>query len=253
MKRFFIEAYGADAEAERLAIEWLVQEGGNQDLACAVVLPSVDSISNLERAIGRDAAESARRDRNFILEGVEVQVFTERTRPGVFGGVLLVLWANGAMVGSTEECRPVAICASPWTEHDLDDWKRAYDPVDVRSGKPLGEGQIELSPLVTEALVSLTASVNSSTGIHHPSDARRARQLLKALHLSGEPLDPTEIRTWALAHGWEARHAEDLAELAGKIGAGKRVRGAAMTPMEARKIVDGLHAAIDSSGSESGA
>lgn len=245
MNRFFIDAYGPDADAERLGIEWLVREGGHQDLPCAVVVPSVDSIFNLERAIGRNAAELAKKDRYFISNGIQVQVFTGRTRPGAFAGVVLVPWANGTMVGAAEECRPAAICAIPWADDDLDDWKRAYDPVNVCTGEPLGEDQAELSPLVTQALISLTASVNPSTGIHHPSDARRARQLLKALYVFGEPLDSTEILTWALAHGWEARHADDLAELAGKIAAGKRVRGAVVTKTEAREIIDRLRAAMD--------
>lgn len=245
MHRLFIAAYGPDPDAERLGIEWLVREAREQDLSCAVIVPSVDAISNLERAIGRDAAEFAKRDRHFVLEGVQVQVFTDRTCPGAFAGLLLVPWANGAMVGSAEECRPAAICAMPWGEDDLDDWKRAYDPIDVRTGEPLGEAQVELTPLVAQALISLTASVNLSTGIHHPSDARRVRQLLKALYIAGEPLVPAEIRTWALAHGWETRHAEALAELAGKIAAGKRVKGAAMTKTEARQVIDRLQAAID--------
>ena len=245
MNRFFIDAYGPDPDAERLGIEWLVREGREQDLPCVVIVPSVDAISNLERAIGRDAAEFAKRDRHFILERVQVQVFTDRTCPGVFAGPLLVPWANGAMVGSAEECRPAAICAMPWAEDDLDDWKWAYDPIDVRTGEPLGEAQVELTPLIAQALSSLTASVNLSTGIHHPSDARRARQFLKALHIAGEPLDPSEIRSWALAHGWEARHVEALSELAEKIAAGKRVKGAAMTKSEAQKVIDRLQAAID--------
>ncbi|MEZ5077223.1 MAG: DUF1889 family protein [Solirubrobacterales bacterium] len=246
MNRYFIDAYGPDADAERLGIEWLAREASRQDLPCAVVVPSVDSISSLDRAIGRKAAEFAKKDRYFLLEGVRVQVVTGRTLSAAFAGLLLVPWANGTMVGSAEECRPTAICAIPWAEGDLDDWKRAYDPVDVRTGEPLGEDQVELSPLVTRALVSLTASVNPSTGIHHPSDARQARQFLKALYMTGEPLDSSEIRTWALAHGWQARHAADLAELAGKIAAGKRVKGTAMTKTEAKQIIDRLQAAIDS-------
>lgn len=98
MHRFFIDAYGPDPDAERLGIEWLVREADKQDLPCAVVVPSVDSISNLERAIGRDAAEFAKRDRYFVLEGVKVQVFTDRTRPGAFAGPFLSpgQWGDGA-------------------------------------------------------------------------------------------------------------------------------------------------------------
>lgn len=245
MHRFFIDAYGPDPDAEQLGVDWLVREARERDLPCAVIVPSVDAISNLERAIGRDAAEFAKRDRYFVLEGVQVQVFTDRTCPGVFAGPLLIPWASGAMVGSAEECRPAAICAMPWAEDDLDDWKRAYDPIDVRTGEPSGEAQVELTPLVAQALISLTASVNPSTGIQHPSDARQARRFLKALYIAGEPLDPSEIRVWALAHGWEARHAEALAELAGKIADGKRVNGAAMTKTEAQQVIDRLQATID--------
>jgi ubiquinone biosynthesis protein UbiJ len=90
----------------------------------------------------------------------------------------------------------------------------------------------------------LTTIVNPSTGIHHPSDARHARQLLKTLYIAGEPLDEGAIRTWAIAHGWEPRHAAELGELAGKISAGKRVKGAAMNKSEAKQIIHRLQDAI---------
>ena len=243
--RYFIDAYGPDAAAEREGVEWLAREAGLLDLVGAVTVPSFDAIRNLGRSIGFDAAEFAKKNRYFTLDGVQIEVFSGRTQPGVFAGPLLVPWANDAMVASAEECGPATICAIPWAEDDLAEWKRAHDPIDVRTGEPLGEAPVELTPLVAQALRSLTTVVNHSTGIHHPSDARHARELLKALSIAGEPLDSTGIRIWALANGWQPRHADDLAELAGKIAAGKRVKGATMTKTEAKQVVGRLQALLD--------
>lgn len=141
------------------------------------------------------------------------------------------------MVNEAEEMEPSAICAIPWTENDLETWRRAWNPIDPCTGEPIGQEALTVSsPLVERGLESLTTAVNLSTGIHHPSDERHAKRLFKALHLCGEPLDETEIRTWAIRHNWEPRHADDLAELA----AGRRVKGAAMNKTEAKQIVQRL-------------
>jgi hypothetical protein len=238
VERFFIHAYGPDADAERAGVAWLVAEAARRGTRGAIVVPSVDAISGLSRAIGAEAAEFAKKHRYLVSNGTRVEVFSGRTKPAVFDGPVLVPWASDEMVHAAEEMRPPAICAFPWTEDDLEEWKRAWNPTDVRTGDPVGEGPATVSsPLVKRALVSLTSSVNLSSGIHHPSDEARAKRLLKALFLCGEPLDEVEIRTWAMSHNWQPRHAEDLARLAGKIAAGRRVKGAAMNKTEARQIV----------------
>jgi hypothetical protein len=79
-----------------------------------------------------------------------------------------------------------------------------------------------------------------SSGITHPSDQARAKQLFKALYLCGEPIDKGEIRAWAVIHGWEPRHAEALGDLAGKIAAGRSLKGTAMNRRDAEQIVSRL-------------
>ena len=244
MDRFFIHAYGPDANAERDGVAWLAAEAGHGGTPGAIAVPGLDSIASLGRAIGREAAAFATKNRYFTASGARIEVFSDRTKPGRFQGPLLVPWANDAMVNAAEELMPSAICAIPWTENDLAEWKRAWNPVDLRTGAPVGADPATPSPLVTQALSSLTATVNMSTGIHHPSDERRAKQLFKALYLFGEPADEAEIRTWAISHEWAPRHAEALAQLAGKIFAGRRVKGTAMSNAEARQIVDRLRSAI---------
>lgn len=62
-----------------------------------------------------------------------------------------------------------------------------------------------MSPLVTEALKSLTARVNLATGILHYSDESAAKEIFKLLHKEGELLVASDIATWAIANGWKAK------------------------------------------------
>ncbi|MCE9853269.1 DUF1889 family protein [Shewanella chilikensis] len=80
-----------------------------------------------------------------------------------------------------------------------------------------------MTPLVEEALKSLTIMVNLSTGIIHPSDESAAKEYFKALYKEGEPLIGSEITNWASANGWQPKHAKELGALAEKIGSGGRV------------------------------
>lgn len=80
-----------------------------------------------------------------------------------------------------------------------------------------------MTPLVEEALKSLTIMVNLSTGLLHSSDESAAKLYFKALHKEREPLNESEITQWAIANGWQDKHATELGKLAHKIGNGRRV------------------------------
>ena len=80
-----------------------------------------------------------------------------------------------------------------------------------------------MSPLLEEALKSLTIRVNISTGLAHYSDESAAKEMFKLLHKDGEPLIATEITEWAGNNGWNLSHAKELGSLAERIGQGGRV------------------------------
>lgn len=81
-----------------------------------------------------------------------------------------------------------------------------------------------MNPILTKAIESLSAVVNTSTGLAHPLDESRAKELFKVLHNHGVPLSHKDVYTLAIANAWPDRHAKTLAELANKIGKGGRVR-----------------------------
>ncbi|MDX2300219.1 MAG: DUF1889 family protein [Xanthomonadaceae bacterium] len=80
-----------------------------------------------------------------------------------------------------------------------------------------------MSELLKRSIEALSASVNVATGLTHPLDESRAKELFKALHAYGEVLTYDQVEELALANRWPERHATDLAELAERIGNGGRV------------------------------
>ena len=78
--------------------------------------------------------------------------------------------------------------------------------------------------IVEKAVEILSIVANVSTGLAHPNDEARAKELFKALHARSVDLDYQNVYEAATKHSWPERHAKALAELAEKIGSGGRVQ-----------------------------
>lgn len=80
-----------------------------------------------------------------------------------------------------------------------------------------------MTPLLQEALKTISSSVNISTGLTHPNDKNKVEELFKCLHEEGEVLLANEIEEWAATNGWQKKDANELGTLAQQIGMGKKV------------------------------
>jgi hypothetical protein len=221
MERFVIDTYGPDADAELEGFRWLLAKAAELGKGAAVVVPGVDNIGNLSRALGHHA-DYAKKNRELTIDGVPVQFFTPRTQPLTFDGPVLVPWADTRMVEEAERLRPPAICAIGWSEDGLDDWKRSWAPVDPRTGE--ADGQVEQAPpAVQGAVASLSGTFGND--VLHPMDKKRAVTAFKALSMRGVPIDPTLVRSLAINAGWEPDAADRLTDIARRIGDGRTVQG----------------------------
>lgn len=81
-----------------------------------------------------------------------------------------------------------------------------------------------MSKVVENAIKSLNSTVNISTGLSHPNDMNRVREMFAILHNNGEVLLKKEIEALAQSQGWSAEDADELGSLGQQIGEGKKVR-----------------------------
>lgn len=123
-----------------------------------------------------------------------------------------------------DDRRTTALCVVPGNIRDVEGWIAAVDPELLGAAK--GASAEPLDPVVIEGLLTLTRQVNHDNQLAGSLDHRDAVWVLKLLHGAGYRLPPQAVYAWALAHGWPARGADRLRELASRFEAGRvpRVR-----------------------------
>lgn len=101
-------------------------------------------------------------------------------------------------------------------------WVSAYRPTHL--GGPIVEPKTPVvpDPVVWEALKSFTGSINSTTGLSHPSDRSLVIEGLIKLKQAGHSYDPNDMLSGALALNWRGSTAVALRDLAQEIKLGKR-------------------------------
>jgi hypothetical protein len=225
--RYFIDAHGPDDDAVRDGFAWLVRSAAENGAARAAVFVSgLRQLESLGGAIGADAADALRKDRELRIDGIVIEALIARKLPFSFEeGPILAVWVDDEQLDRLDGLRAPELCAIPWAHGGIDGWRAAWDPIDVRTGQNVGLEEAIENPVVVRAMESLTTSVNLSTGLGHPSDKESAIGMFRILMAEGEPFEPDQIRAWAVRHGWQPRHARDLAGLGEKFKAGKLVRG----------------------------
>ena len=67
-----------------------------------------------------------------------------------------------------------------------------------------------MNPILRKAIETLSHVVNVSTGLAHPLDESRAKELFKALHKQGIHLSSSDVYSVAIDNSWPERHAKTL-------------------------------------------
>lgn len=224
-ERFMIEAVGRDDNAIRIGLRWLLRWAAEHGQTAAISVYALDNLRRLENVLGTAAIKTLAAGDTYRTGNATIELITQRRNPGRFAGPVLAIWTNDKRLRDLDELGTAAICAIPFTEGAIDEWKAAWGPTDLRSGGEATRATIS-NPVVEAALRSLSAAVNLSTGLAHPDDRAAAVDLFRILMSAGERYNPTEIRAWAARNGWGTSDADELATVASAIADGKRLRGA---------------------------
>jgi hypothetical protein len=220
-RRSYFEAYGRDEEALTEGFSWLMREsvGGRG----VVAVPGLRQVESLVPGIKAAEARQLAKAKSLVRSGVTIELATERTRASVSGVPVLAVWVDDEMLEELERGRPSALCVIPWREEEIARWRAAYAPTEMRSGAAPEAATIS-NPVVERALESLTARVNLSSGLGHPSDKAAAVGTFRILRGGGEAYDVGEVGAWAANHGWGLHGGRELAAIAQGVLDGRSYR-----------------------------
>jgi hypothetical protein len=196
-KRFYFDIQGRDDQALKEGFAWLIGEAS--DGRGIVTVPGLQQVEKLVPGLSTVEAQRLKQEKRLQRSGTTIELVTRRTgalRP-MAGAPVLAVWVDDEQLEKLERERPSAICAIPWHRSDLDRWRDAYSPTEMRSGTPAAGKSTITNPVVECALKSLTSRVNLSTGLTHPSDRAAAVGLFRILKGGGERYNPVEVSAWA--------------------------------------------------------
>jgi hypothetical protein len=224
-ERVFIDAFGRDDEALGLGFLWVIERAEAAGMAGVIAVHALDNARRLTPPLPQTLVKALVQDKRAELDRLTLELMTDRHEPscGYPLGPTLAIWVNDRRLDRIEDLQPVAICAIPWRPENIVDWKANYGAVDLRSGQTVVAAEVS-NPMVVAALKSLTAFVNLSTGLSHPSDRASAVSLFQILHDAAEAFEPSEVRAWAVNNGWSGEGARELEGIADGVIAGRRFR-----------------------------
>lgn len=212
----------AIAEGLRWLARYAKQHAGGRG---TLVVHNLDSTEYVGRTLGAAAARELRRHRVLREAGLTIALSTERDLSAVQRDVpALFLWAYDELLLKLDDRQPLALCAVASATDRIDSWLRTWAPRPLRPNTVTGPTPAAVGPTVAAALVALSGAVNLGTGLVAPEDRSAAIDMVRKLIDAGESVAPDGLRSWAAAHGWTARGAQQLESIAMDLRDGKQLR-----------------------------
>jgi len=215
-KSYFIRSSGPSDEAVRKAFRWLIPK--------KKVFLAVLGYGNLEGVvsdvIGQHIVKRLQKDSKVVLSGTEVVLVTERKLIYDAGSAPIVsIYPTSKFLDQLDSIRNVSeILVVPWNFEEVEPWIRTWNATELGAAPQVRPSPLVSNTVVQQALRSLTAIVNVSTGISHPRDRTTAIQTFEILRDAGETFTPGEVKAWLIAEGgWKATDAQEVAEVAQKV------------------------------------
>lgn len=220
MKRIHIPNMGPDTSNIPTAIAVGVREcklAGSKELA--LITPAKDNLDSIVvgEFLGRNVAKSLMKGARIPIgdHGVSLahhSVSTvQKTRTPSVG---LVFYVSKEAIKKLDDLQFDTLIFVPWLDTEGVEWAKKWDA--ETHGGSTGDSAVSLPPEVVAALKSLTACVNLSTGLGHPSDKEHAKRKFSELRSAGVTWDADELEKWAVRNGWKVADAEELSKLSSR-------------------------------------
>ena len=226
----YVKSQGPNPQAIEDGLRWLDSICVSTQKCSALIafLGKLQSQRVMSEVIGEDFAKALARNERFKLphSSVELSLMTERERLYSWDGPVLAVYPSKKLMDNIDSLFGVThVLVIPWTLEEIQYWIDTWGANELGTKPTKSKKKHVSNPVVEEALISLTARVNVSTGLSHPLDKASAIDLFRRLKAKGEHFDPEEVRAWLVAEGnWKPKDADDVAEVARGVIDGKRFR-----------------------------
>lgn len=221
---YFTRSEGPDEKNAEEAFSWLVENCKPLGIMAVPGLANLNGI--ILKIIGEDAVESLKRQGKMAIPGGEILLITERKLLyDAKNSPILAFYPSSKFLDVIDSIpNASALLVVPWLFKEVQPWIKAWSATELGQ-QPSASASLLRSKTVEQALKDLTASVNLSTGITHPSDRNAAIQTFEILKAANEPFSPDEVKAWLVGKGgWKATDAQEVAELVQKILEGKKLK-----------------------------
>ena len=227
---YFIRAQGSNIEVAEKAIKWLVEYSHGKAFLAVAGYRNLEGI--ITKALGETVIKNLKKNDKSIVFGTQIFLVTDR-KPiyNAQNSPMVAFYPTSKFLDKLDSIDNIsAILVVPRIFEEIEPWIATWNATELGFPPRERERPLIRNKVVEAALKSLTARVNLSTGIIHPSDRESAIQTFEILRNGDEIFSPEEVKTWLVAQGgWKATRAQEAVDVARAVLEGKKLRRGAPT------------------------
>ena len=175
--------------------------------------------TTLSAALGERYAKTLHGGGTVALpSGIPMRLETVRTlRWATKPSVLIAVYSDQKMLDQVDSVKNLfGVVAVPHIPEALEKWEKTWSPT-IHGGPKQPAQKLIVDPIVEQALISLTHSINLSHSLLNPRDKDHADRTLRILRVNNHVESSENLRSWAVKNGWHPKAADELEKLATKV------------------------------------
>lgn len=240
--KFYIDTQGNDDNSYEMALKFAISLLKSDDSIKKIffLISSKRNTGWLDRIYGIDVVKKLFNGIN--QNGVLLKIETIRTLQNNYSKATDIVIACGLSsdeIFKIEDYKNVKyIIAIPWLKELTQSWININQPsllvINDNVITISSEENILTPSLITqEALKELTAVINTSTGISHPSDNSRAKTFIRTLFKYEPELNSDLICSYLVNElSWQTKYSNDIRKLIDTLNSGKYFTGGEKTGLQ---------------------
>ena len=168
-------------------------------------------------ALGEPFAKKIQKGELPKIDGIKVRLESLRTLRFSAGSILVALHIAGDDMPIVDDLwEKKCIVYLPLTQVEGEAWQQKWNAFVLGANPQPAAREPNLPPQVVMRLKALTSQRNLANGFTDQRELEPTKKMLEELKAGGEAIRPVEIETWAARHGWSAKQAQELRNLAAK-------------------------------------